>query len=67
MRKRNESHPEAIAYSVNEAAARLAVGRSTIYQLIEQGAIRAARFGRRTVVPASEIARALAERMEAAA
>ncbi|WP_425605673.1 helix-turn-helix domain-containing protein [Pseudoxanthomonas daejeonensis] len=67
MRERKETHPEAIAFSVEEAARRLAVGRSTMYQLIRSGEVATSRFGRRTVVPASELSRVLSAHLVAAA
>lgn len=67
MRQRDEAHPEAIAYSVDDAACRISVGRSTIYAAIGEGAIRATYIGRRTLIPASELQRFIVERMVAAA
>lgn len=67
MRQRSEAHPEAIALSIEDAARRISVGRSTIYELIDAEAIRAVRVGRRRLVPVSELQRFMDERMEAAA
>ena len=67
MRTRNEAHPEAIALSIEDAARRISVGRSTIYELINAKAIRTAHVGRRTLIPESELRRFIAERMAAAA
>lgn len=66
MRARNEAHSEAIALSVEDAARRISVGRSTIYELIRARAIRTVHIGRRTLVPESELRRFIAERLEAA-
>lgn len=67
MRARNDAHPEAIALSVEDAARRISVGRSTIYELIGEKAIRTVHIGRRTLIPESELRRFISERMEAAA
>jgi excisionase family DNA binding protein len=67
MRTRSEAHPEAIAFSIEDAARRLSVGRSTVYELIGAKALRTIHVGRRILVPESELRRFIAERMEAAA
>lgn len=67
MRERNEAHPEAIAFSIEDAAKRISVGRSTIYELIGEKAIRTIHVGRRTLIPESELRRFIAERMGVAA
>ncbi len=48
---------EPLAVSVDEAARRLGVGRTLLYDLIRQKKVRAVKLGTRTVVPATEIAR----------
>jgi excisionase family DNA binding protein len=42
--------------SINETARRLAVGRSSVYELIAQGRLRSVKAGRRRLIPASAIA-----------
>lgn len=49
------------ALSITEACRALAIGRTTLYSLINAGAIRAVRIGRRCVVPADEPERFIAE------
>jgi excisionase family DNA binding protein len=48
------------AFSVGETACRLGVGKSSVWALIANGAIRRVKIGGRTVVPATEIERILA-------
>jgi excisionase family DNA binding protein len=53
MRSRGASmsgHPARLVYTVGEAAALLGVGRSTAYDLIARGELRAVRLGRRLCV-----------------
>ena len=45
--------------TVTEAARRLAVSESHFWKMIRDGEIRAIKFGRRTIVPMSEILRIL--------
>jgi len=44
-------------YTRTDAARRLRCSQATIRHMIENGDLRVVRFGRRTVIPASEIAR----------
>jgi excisionase family DNA binding protein len=50
-----------LAVSIDEAARRLSVGRTLLYDLIRQGRMRAVKLGVRTVIPVTEIARILGE------
>jgi excisionase family DNA binding protein len=50
---------EPLAVSVDEAARRLSVGRTLLYDLIRQGKVRAVKLGTRTIIPATEISRLL--------
>ena len=45
------------AFSIDEAARQLSIGRSSVYALIKTGDIRIVKIGRRTIIPAAEIAR----------
>jgi excisionase family DNA binding protein len=49
-----QSKPETprLAYSPDEAARALGVGRTTIYDLMSRGALKRAKIGARTVIPA---------------
>jgi excisionase family DNA binding protein len=44
-------------FSIKGGADHLKIGRSKLYQLIKEGAIRTAKIGRRTVIPGTEIKR----------
>ncbi len=46
--------------SISDATAILGVGRSTIYKLINEGALQTKRIGRRTLVPRSDLDQMLA-------
>lgn len=49
-------------FTVNEAAEKLRVSRSTVYQLIADGELVPSRVSRKVLIPASEVARLLALR-----
>lgn len=53
------------AYSLAEAAALLGVHPVTLRRLIKRGQIKAARVGRRVLIPQAELARLLAGQSEA--
>ena len=53
---------EQLLLRVPEAAARLSLGRSSVYELIAAGQIHAVHIGRAVRIPASEV-RAYAERL----
>jgi len=46
---------EPLLLPVREAAARLAIGRDTAYELVRSGRLRSVAIGRRRLVPASEL------------
>lgn len=45
-------HSERLAYSINEAIELTSLGRTSIYELIKDGKLKAVRVGGRTVIPA---------------
>lgn len=47
------------AYSVEEAAKQLSVGRNAIYDLLNGGELKSLRIGARRLIPASEISNLL--------
>lgn len=56
-----------VAFTVEEAARRLGVGRTTMYALIASGEVRSVLIGRLRRVPAEALATYLADRSQAAA
>lgn len=52
-----------VANSITEAAKRLGVGRTTIYELIGSRELRTFKIGQRTLIPESEMQRFVADRM----
>ena len=50
---------EKLAYSVNEAADAISIGRSKLYQLIQSGDVETRKIGKRTVIPAASLQRLL--------
>lgn len=60
----NEVTPAPLAHPVNNAAARLGIGRVKLYELIGTGAIKSFTVGTRRLVPESELQRFIAEQMQ---
>jgi excisionase family DNA binding protein len=48
---------EKLAYSINETARALSMGRTSIYSLIADGRLEVFKLGRRTLIKASSIQR----------
>ena len=62
MSQHSAQHPTpdiARACSIKEAAERLSVGQSLLWMMVRSGEVRAIKFGRRTLIPLSEIMRVL--------
>ncbi|MEO7602479.1 MAG: helix-turn-helix domain-containing protein [Sphingomicrobium sp.] len=51
---------EQLAYSINDTAMALSLGRTSIYALIGEGRLEAFKLGRRTLVKAESIRRLIA-------
>ena len=51
------THAGQLLLPINDACAALGVGRTSLYQLIADGRIPVVHLGRRTLVPADELAR----------
>ena len=51
------TNPQPIAYSVNDAASVSSIGRTRLYELINQGKIETVKIGRRTLVKAASLHR----------
>lgn len=56
-----------LAHTVPDACARLGLSRTTLYELIGAGEIRAFKVGSRTLVSEAELRRFVAEKMKVAA
>lgn len=52
-----------LAHTVDEAIKRLAVSRTTLYELIKAGEIRPFKIGRKTLIPEAELRRFIDARM----
>jgi excisionase family DNA binding protein len=52
---------ERVCFSRDEVARRLGVSRDSVVRAIAKGKIKVVRFGRRILVPASELERLIAE------
>ena len=50
-----------LAYSINETAHILSIGRTSIYAMIADGRLEAFKLGRRTLIRADSIKRLIAE------
>ena len=50
-----------LAYSINETARTLSMGRTSIYAMIADGRLEAFKLGRRTLIRAESIKRLIAE------
>lgn len=49
------TEPLPLAYSIKEASRVSTLGRTRIYQLINEGRLEARKVGRRTLIPASSL------------
>jgi excisionase family DNA binding protein len=54
-----------LAYRVPEAAKRIDIGLTKMWEMVNDGTVKVVRFGGRVVVPRSELERVLAERLSA--
>ena len=50
-----------LAYSADEAATLLSLSKASVHRLINTGAIRAVKLGRRLVIPVAELEKLLSE------
>jgi excisionase family DNA binding protein len=57
----------ALAHKIPDACRRIGCGRTTIYELLASGAIRAIKIGNRTLIPESELQRFVQTRLSEAA
>lgn len=59
-----EHRTEPLANPIPEVCRRLGIGRSTVYELMGSGQLKAIKIGQRTLIPESELQRFVAERLE---
>ena len=52
---------ERLAYSINDTARTLSLGRTSVYALIKEGRLEAIKLGRRTLIKTDSIRRLVAE------
>ena len=50
-----ESNPARVAYSVEETAQALGIGRGLVFQLLREGQLKSIRLGKRRLIPAVEL------------
>ena len=55
--------PTPLAKTINDACKSLSIGRSTLYELIGTGELRAIKIRNRTLIPTAELERIINERM----
>lgn len=55
-----------LAHPISDAARMLGIGRTKLYELVDEGALRTIRLGSRRLVPDSELRRLIDERLQAA-
>lgn len=53
-----------LANRIPDAARRLGIGRTVLYELIKSGEIKTIKIGARTLVPESELQRAITSRLQ---
>lgn len=58
------SSPEKLLLTTSEAAERLGIGRTTLYELIRAGKLRTIKIGRRRLIPATAIPKMIATLIE---
>lgn len=56
----NSSSLARLSYTVDEAAAAIGIGRTTLYRLIGSGALPVVKIGKRTLIRAADLNRLLA-------
>lgn len=59
----NKNADAPLAHSIPGACARLGLGRTVIYELIQTGELRSFKVGRRTLIPEADLQRFVAKRL----
>ncbi len=60
MRENQTSSEEKFAFGIVDAARVAGIGRSTLYEALAAGELKAVKLGRRTLIPADELRRFIA-------
>ena len=55
---------EALLLTVNQAASRLGIGRSFLYELVMRGEIQSVKLGRARRIPVAALAQFISEKLE---
>ncbi|HVM78292.1 MAG TPA: helix-turn-helix domain-containing protein [Stellaceae bacterium] len=53
----NPQRPARLAYTIDETAEALKLGRTSVYNLVREGKLRALKFGRATRIPIEDVRR----------
>jgi excisionase family DNA binding protein len=61
MQYRSNLHREKLAYGVDDTSTLLSLGRTSLYEFVKSGDLRATKCGRRTLFLASDVAAFLAK------
>ena len=56
----NFSNPTPLAYSIADACRVSSIGKTRLYQLINEGKLEARKIGKRTLIPAESLRRLIA-------
>lgn len=64
MQEQNPRSLDQVAFTVDQAAAALTIGRTKLLELVHSGALKCARIGRRIVVPRTALESFLQSQIE---
>jgi len=56
----NKVNPQPLAYSISDACRVSSIGKTRLYQLINEGKLEARKLGKRTLIPAESLRRLIA-------
>lgn len=56
----NQSNPAPLAYSIADACRVSSIGKTRLYQLINEGKLKTTKLGKRTLIPAESLRRLIA-------
>jgi excisionase family DNA binding protein len=61
-----DAHAAPLSNTINQAATRLGIGRTLLYELIDAKELHTIKLGSRVLIPESELQRLIADRLRAA-